>query len=301
MPKKVDIIVINWNSGDMTLRAIQPYFNYNSSSISCNIIIVDNASSDNSVNLLEGHANKIIANTENLGFSKACNQAFVYCHGDYILLLNPDTTSDPRVLEQLVSFLEKNPEYGITGPTQIGKSGEIARSCGRFPTFTTTIYEVLGLSKVFPYTFTPTPLMLDWDHSESKAVDHVIGSYMLIRKSILDKIGLMNEDYFMYMEDLDLSLHFAQAGFKTFYNTNYSINHDCGGTGQKIKFQRLFYSLTSRATYWKNHFTKYHYVVLTTLTILVEPFLRVLDSLLKERKLNIKTIGKAYWLYFKNL
>lgn len=301
MPKKIDIIVVNWNSGDITVKAILPYFNYVSEIISCNIIIVDNASSDNSISLLQGHANKIIVNTENNGFGKACNQAFAYCNGDYILLLNPDTMSDPIVLEQLVISLEKNPEYGITGPAQKEKSGVVSRSCGRFPTFVTSIYEVLGLSKMFPQTFTPSPQMLDWDHGQSKDVDHVIGSYMLIRKSILDKTGFMNEAYFMYMEDLDLSLRLAKAGFKTFYNHSYSIVHDFGGSGHKIKVQRLFYALNSRGIYWKNHFTKFHYLFLTTITILIEPFLRVLDSFLKEKKSNLKTIAKAYWLYIKKI
>ncbi|MEO8853032.1 MAG: glycosyltransferase, partial [Ginsengibacter sp.] len=166
--KKVDIVVINWNSGELTMEAIAPYLNYNSSYISCNVIIVDNASTDGSINQLKNQANILIKNKENAGFGKACNQAYKECDGDYILLLNPDTVSNVQVLEGLVKFMENNPRYGITGPTQLVKPGSPLKSCARFPTFFTALYEILGLSKVFPRIFTPAPQMTDWDHLKSK-------------------------------------------------------------------------------------------------------------------------------------
>ncbi|MEP6594837.1 MAG: glycosyltransferase family 2 protein, partial [Ginsengibacter sp.] len=205
MCKTVDIIVINWNSGSITLQAVAPYINYISSRICCNIIVVDNASTDDSLNLFKDRISNVIVNTKNLGFGKACNQAFARSNADYILLLNPDSLSEPRVLEELVSFLEKNPNYASTGPAQVDSQGKVLKTCGRFPTFKTALFEVLGLSKIFPKIFTPVPIMTDWDHMQSRDVDHVMGSYMLLRKSIIDKIGFMDDDYFVYMEDMDLS------------------------------------------------------------------------------------------------
>ena len=293
--------MVNWNSGYLTIQAVTPYLNYSSSLISCNVIVIDNASSDNSLILFKNRINNVIANTENLGFGKACNQAFNKSDADYILLLNSDTLSEPKVLEGLVGFLEKNPEYGVTGPGQVDRKGSVLRTCGRFPIFRTALYEILGLSKLFPKIFTPVPAMTDWDHLQSKDVDHVMGSYMLIRKSILDKIGFMDEEYFVFMEDIDLSKRISEAGFKTFYNNKYSIFHEGGGTGQNLKAYRLFYSLSSRGTYWKKHLGKINYFILTAVSITIEPFLRMVDSFMKQRKLQFKVIGKAYFMYIHKL
>lgn len=167
MCKKVDVIVVNWNSGNITMQAVAPYINYSSSTICCNVIVVDNASTDESPDLFKNKITKVIANTENVGFGKACNQAFNKSEADYILLLNPDTLSNPIVLEQLVAFLEKNPNYGVTGPAQVDKNGKILSTCGRFPTFKTSLFEVLGLSKTLPHIFPPVPIMTDWDHLQS--------------------------------------------------------------------------------------------------------------------------------------
>lgn len=298
MQVKVDIIVINWNSGLLTMKAIEPYLNYHNSKIKCNIIVVDNASTDNSKALFDNRINRIIYNTKNEGFGKACNQAYKESNAEFILLLNPDTISEPLVLEGLIDFLNNNPKYGVTGPRQLDKEGNVLVTCGRFPSFKTAFFELIGLSKIFPQFFLPAPIMTDWDHSESQDVDHVMGSYMLIRKSIVEKIGFMNESYFTYYEDLDLSKRIAKAGFKTFYNHKYSIFHEGGGSGEKVKTQRLFYSLSSRSIYWKNHFKKYKACILITISFLIEPFLRVMDSIIKERKLNFIKISKAYFLYF---
>jgi GT2 family glycosyltransferase len=299
--KKVDIIVVNWNAAALTLHAVAPYLNYSSARIFCNVIIVDNASSDNSLLLFKEKVHNIIVNHENAGFGKACNQAFVGSDADYILLLNPDTISKPAVLEKLVDFLEKNPSYAIAGPAQLDENNHVLKTCGRFPTFKTAFFEVVGLSKIFPKVFTPAPLMTDWDHLQSQEVDHVMGSYMLIRKSILDEVGFMDERYFVYMEDLDLSKRISDAGFKAFYNQEVAIFHEGGGTGEKLKERRLFYSLTSRRIYWKKHFNRPAYFSLVLGSIFVEPFLRMIDSVFKEKKLNFRIIKQAYFMYIDKL
>ena len=300
MQAKVDIIVINWNSGLLTIEALKPYLNYSSSKIICNIIIVDNASSDNSKQLFNGIFNNVIYNSKNVGFGKACNQAFIGSDADYILLLNPDTLSEPMVIEGLVEFLEKNPQYGTAGPRQVDDRGNTLRTCGRFPTLKTAIFEVLGLSKLFPQIFTPTPNMFDWNHSESKAVDHVMGSFMLIRKSILDEINFMDDDYYVYYEDLDLSKRISMKGYKSFYHTGYSIYHERGGSGEKVKSLRLFYSLSSRRIYWKKYFNKPSTLFLTGISFTIEPFLRMIDSLVKEKNPRVRKILSAYILYLKS-
>lgn len=300
MSQKVDIIVVNWNSGKQTLEAVAPYLNFESRLIHCNVIVVDNASDDNSVELFKPRISNVIYNTHNAGFGKACNQAFDQSSADYILLLNPDTVSDPSVLEKLVGFLELNTEYAVTGPQQHDQHGHVLKTCCRFPDFRTSFFELLGLTKVFPKVF-PSFIMTDWDHLQSRDVDHIMGSYMLIRKSVIDNVGFLDDDYFVYLEDVDLSKRISNAGFKSYFNSEYSIFHEGGGTGQRIASKRLFYSLTSRRIYWKKHLGKIQTFILTAISIMAEPFLRVVDSLIKEKKSGIKKIGKAYYWYIKEL
>ncbi len=301
MNKKVDIILVNWNSGEKTVNAALPYLGYASQNICCNVIVVDNASTDNSLSILKARINNVIENDKNVGFGKACNQAFEGSTADYILLLNPDTQSDALVLENLVHFLEEHKDYGIIGPRQIDKRGEVLRTCARFPTFKTSVFDLLGLSKIFPTVFTPASIMIDWDHGQSMDVDQIMGSYMVIRKSILDEIGFMDDEYFMYHEDLDLSKRFNDAGFKTFYDSSNSIFHEGGGTGQKLKEYRLFYSLWSRQVYWRKYLGKFNCFLLVVISITVEPFLRVINSLFKEKTFEFKGIAKAYFMYLNKI
>lgn len=300
MKKKVDIIVVNWNSGQLTCNALAPYINYEDADLICNVKIVDNNSVDNSKELFNKFKDiNVIYNQSNVGFGKACNQAYQASKADYVLLLNPDTISEINTLYNLVSFLERNPAYGVVGPRQMNETGITVRTCGRFPTFMTSLFEIFGLSKIFPQIFLPVPIMIDWDHSQSKDVDHVMGSYMLIRNSLIPKIGFMDDSYFVYLEDLDFSKRMKDAGYKIFYDHDQSVFHKGGGTGNRVESKRLYYYLSARKIYWKKYLGKTKSSILITFSIIVEPFLRILDSIIKERKFKASKIFKAYsWYVF---
>lgn len=297
----IDIIVINWNSGILTVQAVAPYLNFQNEFISCNVIIVDNGSVDNSIEYLEKKVPQLIKCDKNVGFGSACNLAFKLCKGKYILLLNPDTISGISVLQELVFFLEANKNFGTVGPAQFDKRNVIMRTCARFPTFTNSFYELLGLSKLLPKIFIPNYIMKDWDHSESKIVDHVMGSYLLIRRSILNNIGFMDEDYFVYLEDIDLSKRIYDAGYKSFYNANLSIYHEGGGTGYKVDEFRLFYFISSRRIYWKKHFSNPACSILTVLSLISEPILRIFQSVIGQNDISIKHIFIAYKMYLNSI
>ncbi len=296
MRKNVDVVVINWNSGVLTKKAIYPYLSDQSNHISCSVVVVDNASTDGSTALLKTLPLKLITNTINVGFGRACNQAVQHSSADYILLLNPDTKSTITVLEKLVDFLEKNPVYAITGPQQLDEDGQVVKSCGRFSSFKTAVYELLGLSKIFPNHFIPAPIMTDFDHLSSRRVDQVMGSYMLIKKSAIDITGFMDDDYFMYAEDRDLSKRMADNGFKSYYNADCNIVHSGGASGDRIAALRLFYSMSARSIYWKKHLSTLEYTMLVLLSVVAEPPLRILSTPKKTTR-----IIKAYWLYLKKL
>jgi GT2 family glycosyltransferase len=297
----VDIIVVNWNSGLLTLKAIEPYINYKSDFINCYLTIVDNASTDNSKSLfLSDSSLNVIYSEQNLGFGNACNLVLSKSKTDYILLLNPDTTSTLNTLETLVNFLEQNTSYAIAGPQQLTEDNTILRTCARFPDFFIECYEIFGLSKKFPKKFKPK-IMVDWDHLESKDVDHVMGSYMLIRRSVLNETGYMDPDYFVYSEDLDLSKRIHNAGYKSYFLADVKIHHIGGKSGGSVKKYRLFYWISSKRIYWKKHFNKFSYYSLTFLSIFAEPFTRIVDSVIKNKSADIKEILGAYRLYIKTV
>ena len=299
--KNIDIVVVNWNSGSKTIKAISNYLYSKSHNIICNVIVVDNCSQDNSIELLKKEQVFIIMNSKNEGFGKACNQAFEKCQGDYILLLNPDTESSISVLEELVAFMEVEPEYGIIGPQQKNEFNEIQKTCGRFPTFVTSVFELSGLSKVLPSLFRPTPIMTDWNHNESRDVDHVMGSYLLIRRNILKMVGGIDDDYFVYLEDLDLSKRVINAGYKIHYTTTCNIIHEGGGSGEKKEGKRLIYSLNSRRIYWKKHFNSPSYFVLIFFSITLELPLRIINNLITKKRLKTLEIIKVYATSLKKI
>lgn len=294
--KTITIIVVNWNSGSLTNLAVKPYLNYQSSKIKCKIVIVDNASNDDSIEIFKKLPVKIIENKINVGFGEACNQAYDFVDSDYILLLNPDTVSSPDVLEGLTDFLEINKAYAITGPQQKYENGTIMKSCGRFPSFTLAVFDVLALSKISPKIFKPAPIMLDFNHLISCDVDQVMGSYMLIKKSVIDQVGFMDREYFVYGEDLDLSKRIAAAGYKSYFNSQYTILHKGGGSGDKVTSTRLLYSISSRNIYWKKHFTVVQHLILSFLSLTAEPLLRIINS-----PLNTFSILVTYVKYSKKL
>ena len=294
---RVDVILVNWNSGELSCEALSPYLNYQSESLHCVIHVVDNASTDNSHRALDAPAYHLIRNAQNLGFGKACNKAYPFCSGEYILLLNPDTRSSVTVLEKLVCFLENNPGFAVAGPQQTDETDTISRTCGRFPTFLTACFEVIGLSKIAPNVFLPAPIMQDWNHLESREVDHVMGSYMLIRKSALEKTGFMDEDYFVYMEDLDLSKRLHDAGYKAFFDATCKVFHAGGASGDKASAKRLSYSLHSRRIYWKKHLGPVSFIVLNILSLTIEPLIRIAQSLTNKNKPRIWSILKVYANY----
>jgi len=297
---KVAIIVVNWNCGNLTKSALKPYLNTDESRLSIQSIVVDNNSKDNSLEILRNLPVSLIENNKNVGFGHACNQAYNLAKdADYILLLNPDTLSDISTLEGLVDLMESNKKIGVCGPQQLNEKGLIIRSCGRFPVFSTSLFEVLSISKLFPNVFTPAPNMLEWNHLVSKEVDHIMGSYMLIRKEVIDKVGFMDEDYFVYWEDIDLTKRIHLGGYNSVFNAEFKIIHEGGASGEKARAKRLFYSISARRTYWKKHFKKESRYLLIFLSLTAEPILRILQAILRRKFSDIREIVKAYRMYVK--
>ncbi|UEG50570.1 glycosyltransferase family 2 protein [Ferruginibacter lapsinanis] len=297
----VDIIIVNWNSGDYIKDCITSVFIPENESILGKVIIVDNNSADESLQLvLQRPQIEIIKNAENVGFAKACNQGFLAGNAEYVLFLNPDTQLQRNTLSDCLAYMEGHKETDIVGCQLLDDDGKISPSCARFPTPKTFFYDALGLSKIAPRLFTPAILMTDWDHKESRFVDQLTGAFMFMRRKVFERLGYFDERFFVYYEELDFSLRLHKMGGRSFFNAAIKAHHTGGGTTNKVKAYRLFLTLRSRLLYAKKNFSVSGCAFVSFTTFIIEPFSRLLFLIGSARFKEIKDLAKAYILLIKS-
>lgn len=214
---------------------------------SVEIWVVDNASKDGSVQMVREKFPevKLIVNEKNVGFSKANNQAIAQAQGKYVLLLNPDTIVQEDTFEKCIAFMENHPDAGGLGIKMIdGKGKYLPESKRGLPTPQVSMYKMLGLHKFFP----KSPkfnryYMGHLSENENHEIEVLSGAFMFMRKEVLDKIGYLDEDFFMYGEDIDLSYRITLAGYKNYYLSETQILHYKGESTKKssVNYVMVFY------------------------------------------------------------
>lgn len=212
------------------------------------VFVVDNNSHDNSVELTQSQFPEVhlIANQKNTGFSTANNQAIREAKGEYILLLNPDTVVAEDTFEQVIQFMDEHEDAGGLGVKMIDGKGEFLPESKRgLPSPSVAFCKMFGLSKVFSKSKTFNWYYLGHlDPTETQEVEVLAGAFMLMRKSVLDEIGLLDETFFMYGEDIDLSWRILQSGYKNYYYPHTQIIHYKGESTKKgsLNYVRMFYN-----------------------------------------------------------
>jgi len=212
---KVTIILVNWKTPRLLSAALRSVF-VDPNSEYFEIFVVDNDSGDESVEMLHRDFPmvKTITNNENVGFAKACNQVIPQAEGEYILLLNPDTQVVDWAVTKLAAYLDHHPQCGAVGPKVLNPNGSLQFACRRsFPTPEAAFYRLSYLSRLFPKNRVLAQYNLtDADPNSELDVDALSGSCMMVRKSAIDRIGLLDEDIFMFGEDIDWCWRLKQAG-----------------------------------------------------------------------------------------
>jgi len=269
----LSVVVVNWNSGTQLRECLDSMRDSEVSAVG-EVVVIDNLSSDGSLALVEGRSGvRVIRAQENMGFAAACNLAVKQCRGDLFLFLNPDAVANPQALSACVNSLtsEDCRKIGVVGVQLFDASGYVSRSCARFPTPWRYLAQSFGLDKIFPYLGVS---MADWDHSESRQVDHVIGAFYMVRREVFEALHGFDERFFLYLEDLDFSLRAHQAGWQSVYLADVQAFHAGGGTSKQIKARRLFYALRSRMLYAFKHFSLLGALLVCSAILVVEPFTR---------------------------
>lgn len=239
MQKDLGIVILNWNTKDLLRRCLQTVL-ASVGDFTYDVVVVDNASTDGSPDMVRDEFPQVqlIASDINGGFPYGNNLGlrllgFQDAGGAkddaprYALLLNPDTEVEPTSLYDMVSYMDAHPEIGVAGPKLVLPSGDLDRACRRsFPTPTISFYHFSGLSKLFPNSprFARYNMTFS-DPDKEIEVDSVVGAYMQVRREALEKIGLLDETFFMYGEDLDWAYRIKQAGWKIFYNPAVTVKH----------------------------------------------------------------------------
>lgn len=215
--------------------------------IEAEVIVVDNNSRDNTGSILKNKFPEVnyIVNEINVGFSKANNQGFAVAKGEYILFLNPDTVLREDTLFKILSMIEKDSTIGGIGVKMIDGKGEFLPESKRgFPSPKVAFYKVFGLSRLFPKSKKFNQYHLGHlDPDKNQDVDVLSGAFMMIPKKVLDEIGLWDEDFFMYGEDIDLSFRIKKAGFRNIYFADSTIIHYKGESTKKgsLNYVKTFY------------------------------------------------------------
>jgi GT2 family glycosyltransferase len=223
----VAIIIVSFNCRDelRQCRASLP---------SAHVVVIDNDSTDGSAALAH------ITNATNRGFAAACNQGIAATTEPFILLLNPDTVNPP--VQQLLDFMEANPNAGACGPRILNPDGTTQVSCRRYPTWWRMALAEVGL-RAFYYVAKPR-----------REVEQLMGSCLLVRRAALNEVGLLDERFFLYFEEVDLCLRLHQAGWRVCFVPEAAVIHTGGVSSRPVHKAALRYRYHSLFEFYRKHY-----------------------------------------------
>lgn len=237
----VTVVIVSYNTREILGNCLEALFR-DGMEEQMEVFVVDNDSGDQSAEMVRERfpQARLIANKQNLGFAAANNQAFAEASGRYFVLLNPDAYVGPSSIPNAVRFMDEHPECGLCGGKIISPEGRLEPSARRFPSPLTKLMTLSGLGAKFP----SSPLFNRHEfggfaHDRPLEVDWVPGTFTIVRKEMLDKIGAFDERFFIYYEETDLCLRAKQAGWKVFFIPDAEVMH-IGGASSKTRKDKTF-------------------------------------------------------------
>ena len=254
---KLSIVIVNYNVEhflEQCLFSVRKAI----ANIEAEVFVVDNNSVDGSLKMLADKFPevKVIANKDNVGFSRANNQAIRISTGEYVLLLNPDTVVEDDTFTKTIEFMDSHPDAGGLGVKMVdGKGRFLPESKRGLPTPATAFYKMFGLTKLFPHSKRFARYYLGHlDNDEINEVEILAGAFMLMRRKTLDKCGLLDETFFMYGEDIDLSYRITLAGYKNYYYPKTRIIHYKGESTKKTSVNYVLVFYKAMEIFVRKHF-----------------------------------------------
>ncbi len=256
---KLSVIIVNYNVRAYLEQCLRAVFK-SMEGIEGEVFVVDNQSTDGSVEMVRDRFPLVhlMANAENVGFSRANNQAIKASTGEHVLLLNPDTVVGEDVFRKVVDFLDANPSVGGLGVRMIDGTGQFLPESKRgLPTPAVAFYKIIGLTRLFPRSrvFGRYHLGHLPEH-EAAPIEILSGACMFLRRKTLDEVGLLDESFFMYGEDIDLSYRITLGGYQNWYFPQARIIHYKGESTKKSSVNYVFVFYNAMAIFAQKHFTR---------------------------------------------
>ncbi len=256
---KLSVIIVNYNVRAYLEQCLRTVFEA-LKGIDGDVFVVDNQSTDGSVEMVrEKFPNvKLIANADNVGFSRANNQAIRESSAEYVLLLNPDTVVGEDVFHKVVAFMDAHPKAGGLGVKMIDGTGQFLPESKRgLPTPAVAFYKIIGLTRLFPKSKVFGRYHLGHlPENQAAPIEILSGACMFLRKKTLDEVGLLDESFFMYGEDIDLSYRITMGGYENWYLPEARIIHYKGESTKKSTVNYVFVFYNAMAIFAKKHFTR---------------------------------------------
>lgn len=305
MPERalLDVVIVAWNT-----RNYLPGCLASLASVAADdkvelgrVAIVDNASTDGGSDTLPamGLPIEIVRNLRNEGFAVAVNQGARLGTAPFILLLNPDVTLLPGSLKTPLDFMlsEQASKVGVCGVKTLTENGAVHRSSDRYPSAARLWAMMSGLTSVAPRLFRGMRLS-DWDHLDSRPVDHVIGAFYFIRRPLFEALGGLDERFFVYYEDIDFSRRVTRGGNEVYYLASAAVSHVGGGSTNRVKAFRLALNVMSRCQYALKHMNRLQAASVILGSAAVEPVVRLTAALARSRSEFTETL-KGYAILAK--
>jgi GT2 family glycosyltransferase len=247
----ISIIIVSWNTARFLENCLASIL-ANPPTAPFESWVVDNASTDDSPRMVREKFPRVhlVENRENVGFARANNQVIQRCTGKYILLLNPDTLVTSGALQALVDFLDKHPEAGAAGARILNPDGTLQISSHPRPTLPRELWRLFHLDRLSPYAEYP---LNKWKTNQGQEVDLLMGACLLLRKEVLDQVGFLDEDYFMYSEEIDLCYRIQRAGWRLFWVPEAEVVHFGGQSTQQAPTEMFLNLYHGKIKYFRKH------------------------------------------------
>ena len=248
------VVIVNYNHDELLYRCVDSILR--SRQVPVEVNVVDNNSVSPPLNIADDGVPlvKVIANKRNLGFARAANRAIERAGTKYILLLNPDTVVKPDTIGNMVEFMEENPDVGLAGCKMFYPDGTLQWSCRTFYTPITILFRRSPLGKLWPNNpVSRKHLMADWDHATARPVDWMLGACLMARREAIEVVGLLDENFFLYFEDVDWCYRMQQHGWKVYYFPGAEIVHHHIRASAHLNRVALHH-VRSMVYYYRKHF-----------------------------------------------
>jgi len=255
----LSIVIVNYNTRHLLRECLRSLFASEVDFI-YQVTVVDNGSQDGSAEVVRREFPQVdlLENLENVGYAQANNQGLRREKARYYLLLNPDTLLPPGALSGMLSFMEEHPQVGIAGPKLVMADGRLDLACRRsFPTPEISFYRLSGLGRLFPRSKRFGRYNLTYlDPDQVAEVDSVVGAFMMIRGETLEEVGYLDEEFFLYGEDLDFAYRAKKVGWEVYYNPQVTVLHYKRRSSSQNRKRAQYEFYRAMHLFYRKHYAK---------------------------------------------